>query len=736
MAEEFLNYKSPGGRTYRIPSTFTEDQIREAVTKIDQQERVEFGALNRYNQSFSQSGAPNAFQAGVDEFGRNFLYDVPANVEAMEPNWFTDLLLKERANFGNAEDSAFGHLVPRDFYERRAAHREAQDQYTANSGLPELLDDALSLAGVLLAPGPKGGRTGSFGRRMAGAAGGGAVEGAASGVLEGEGMSPEEQLQDFFFNTMLGTAAGGAIQAGGEAISGGVQRAYGRPDSLEAYLAQSKAGMTPTAGSVGNPRAAMAENTLIDYPFSLNRMVPLVPDTASKRTKNQQVLSGQYDEAMDTISPGYEPRAESRFNAESAEAIQDTRARLKQDRRNLSEEMLAEIPPDTPVRTTPIEELPENMRAGSRDVNLVGRAQEDVNRLMANPATVTDDPLYRALSDEYTQLTEQRGKIAGNIEKMKADRAELINNPQKYRNGARRAERLERHIASAEEQLGKIDTNITDTQRRVRDNRTRTFGATKDWRSTIGEQGADAGGLGKYEKDELYEVVTRQLEEAGGDKFKELNDQIRQKYADDDTLKAYFGETPSNTFSRMKTLFTKGNREVLETMERTMDPQEWAAIRAGTLDELSRDSKGQISMQNFWKSFGGMGETEQRALAGSDEAFALLKSLEEVTKTLDPSVVNRNFSGTAASGGLLGTIAVSPDSAAKFMVRLGIVDAAMASDMMASAVAGKPDALTSALKAWARKSQTRGDEDTTQVQSETLENAADSATSAVMEATE
>lgn len=676
------------------------EYVAQQVQQIDRAERVQSGADQRLDAELNEgvSGAINQGEARwplalMSEFGRNFGWGVPENLEG-----------------AGVTGSGFegGGAEPRDFYERREAARLAQDMYTDQSGLWGWADDAASLTGVVTAPGPKGVGATRYGR----AATRGALEGAASGALEGDAQSADAMLEEAFLNSLLGAGGSTGVEAVSGGVRGGLQRWLGDADSGARYDAQTDLGMEPTTGSIGNRAAAGLENNRANAQMSGPRLLSdAIPDARNKQAAQWDTLARQYNTAQKMIDPNFQPLSPDEFASMAGGSIERAQEAIKAERVSIGDTMADAIPGDTPVNTRLIQETPDVFREQGR-YGLAGETEEYINRqLLTRPETIVDNPLQSALTDSYQTAMTQRQTLTTSIADLRSKQAEFRNNPGDYRQAARRASRMEDEIKRLEDQKAALETTIGDIRGRMRNNTTMNFGDVKDFRTGVGKK-ADSGGPSELAADTLNEAATISMGEAGGPQFAELNNKFRETYADDKVIGQYFKGKNSSILGTLKTAVKGGNTEILEVLEKRMSPEDWTAVRSGLVDQMSRGAGGDPSMTKFAKEYGTLGEDMRRRLAGSDDAKALLDSISNVIDGMQNQVKEQNFSQTGRDAEVRGLIAMAfndPAAALNALTAGGIADTAISSKALTAAVAGRPNALNALIKQSLERQYTRDD---------------------------
>lgn len=667
----------PDGSEIELPPGATDaDKQRVAadwLVEADRRQRVET-AGNEFARTMPPKGPVGA---AMDEFGVNFT------------GGLTDLAGAAITGVPGLD----GGMEDLDFWERRDALRHARGVNREASGLPGWADVGASVAGAVTGfPGSAGALllegAGPL-SRVARFATGGAIEGGAAGAGNSDARSLPGLFEDTLLNAGVGAAVGTGLQMGTEAVGGVTRGVYGRPggQSREAFERQEAIGYRPTFGSVGNERAMSLESALGQYPLNPARLVPGLPTITRNWARNEGVPEGQVMSEIEQYlsSPAARTQNVAEFNANSQGMFERGARNLEADRAALGDELANAVPAREPTTLDPIRRVPEDLRAEGRGVGLIDDASREVSNFTRNPRT---GPVDAGLDQ---QLGNQINSVDAQLQAMTSYRQRVIGGP-----GVN---------STLDAQISRLEQTRAVLEQQRQNNLGIGFRAALDERSNLGRRGANEVGLDSMVKDRMYAGASSALEDTAsrvgaGDTFREVNARFRQNYADDALLSRYTTPDPRQNFTRLKTAFTKGAYDEIDTLARRLDPEDWSDLRGNFIHHLGSKPANprDFDLTEFRRNWDAIPDEAKLRLVPDDKSRAVLDAVSAVAEDVKKVLASRNSSNSALQGGVIASFAVKFATFAGLAAKVAGTDAALASRMAAQALAGKPNELNALVK--------------------------------------
>jgi len=678
------------GDQYELPGfgALNPDQQAQRVAQMERQVRVQTGAQNmKEREDALRPGEPggvwSGITEGVDEFTRNATFGLGDYAGA----------LGSYANFTG--DDAFEGLS---FLERRDALRQMQDMQ-AEENLPGWVDNTMSALGAV--SGPAAATKTILGFPAA-------VEaGAVTGALEGVGHGENTDLVGVLADAAAGAGAGGLV--GGTAdvvldkVVGGLTRKMlrepggnGLPSSAEAFDVQTRLGITPSVGSIGNKTARTLENALAENPISagLSEGTRGVVPFGRSSIGNQMDQQGQLADALSSnvTGPMRPPGASVPVNdAELAGELRDVartaKTRYGDEMSGMEGRFDTVVPPKTPVNITGTRGVPSRILAGGESANIARGAQEEIDTILNNPRFPVDAAKEAQLRGT---LGTQEGQLAQIDQQIANLRQTRPDDPQIGKLTAARG-RLEK---SREKTLALIDQNQGPT-----------FRALRQDRGAIGKQAGQ--GLAGRDSDFLYKAITRDLETAAAKKggpnarqaFKDMTKREREIFMSQRLIEPLTtAEGASRNVPFIKRALLSGNDAELKAVVSKLTPEEKAGLNANLLESLGRNgAQDPFVPKTFADNWNRMSPAAKTEIFGSDpEKLALVDAIAKTAESFHARGMASNRSNSASAAGVmafLGAAVASPDKVLPFLVTGAGIDRVVASEALAKAVAGKPTQL-------------------------------------------
>jgi hypothetical protein len=300
-----------------------------------------------------------------------------------------------------------------------------------------------------------------------------------------------------------------------------------------------------------------------------------------------------------------------------------------------------------------------------------------------------NQPVYPIDQAKHATLSQQLGTIEGRIQQAQAQLRRFKNLDQPQPKALQKT--IAKEEAARTKKLAEIEKNMGPS-----------FAATRQERGKLGSGLKDGGGLDQRDSQLLYGPLTKQLEEAAGrvsptgaEDFAAMTAKEKELYAQRGFNKK-LGEpgTAANNVTMLKTAMLKGNDEGLSALLRNVPDEARPQLQADLIDSLGRPtSQEPFTVGQFATSWRKMSDpAKQQLFVGNPEGLAIAETIAEISEDMVRRGATRNHSNTAAAGSVmagLGASIAAPGSVVPFLVTTLGIDRAVASQALASAVAGE-----------------------------------------------